>query len=144
VTQFPAVVMERELKASAERVFQAWTDPTQLVHWFRGNPGTKVESAEVDLRVGGRYRIVIRSEDDEFIVFGTYSVVDPPRVLEFTWRWEVSSLEPADTLVRVELQPTGAGTHLRLTHTNFSTERSSKAHDQGWTGVLATLESYLD
>lgn len=136
--------MERELKASAERVFQAWTDPNQLVQWFRGAPGTKVESAEVDLRVGGRYRIVIRSEDDEFIVFGTYSVVDPPRLLEFTWRWEVSSIEPGDTLVRVELLPTDAGTHLRLTHSNFSTERSSQVHDQGWTGVLSTLESYLD
>ncbi len=144
MSQFPAVVMERELKASAERVFQAWTDPNQLLQWFRGAPGTKVESAEVDLRVGGRYRIVIRSEDDEFIVFGTYSAVEPPRLLEFTWRWEVSSIEPGETLVRVELKPTDTGTHLRLTHSNFSTERSSQTHDQGWTGVLSTLESYLD
>lgn len=143
MSDFPAVVLEREYPASIERVYRAWSDPNQLTQWFRGSPGTKVESADVDLRVGGRYRIVIRSEDDEFVVFGAYSAVEPPHLLEFTWQWEISSLEPAETLVRVELRPTEAGTHLRLTHTNFSTERSSQAHDVGWIAVLATLESYL-
>ena len=140
---FPAVVLEREFPVPVERVFQAWTDPLHLSRWFRGSSETLIESAETDVRVGGRYRIVIRSESDQFIVFGTYSAVEPPTLLEFTWQWEVSSLEPAETLVRVELSPTAAGTHLRLTHTNFSTERSSQAHDGGWLRVLASLESYL-
>ncbi len=143
MTPFAPLVIDREYPVPIERVFRAWSDPVQLQQWFRGSSEAVVESAEVDLRVGGGYRIVIRIEDDEFVVFGHYSAVETPTLLEFTWKWEVSSLEPGETLVRVELTPLDGGTRLRLTHSNFSTERSSQTHDAGWIRVLATLDSYL-
>ena len=52
------LVIERILKASPERVFDAFTDPEQLMKWWWPN-GFTCPAAEVDLRVGGRYRLAM-------------------------------------------------------------------------------------
>lgn len=141
--KYPPVVIEREYNAPIERVFRAWTDPGQLRQWFKEAPETEIEPAKFDLRAGGDYRIEIKSGDEDYVVYGTYTKVDPPRTLEFTWMWEESSMEPGETLVRVDLEPIGDRTKLTLTHTRFTTERSAQAHDKGWNGVLASLEKHL-
>lgn len=51
-------VIERMLKASPERVFDAFTDPVQLEKWWWPN-GFSCPAAEVDLRVGGMYRLAM-------------------------------------------------------------------------------------
>ena len=50
-------VLSRVIAAPRERVFQAWTDPTQIVQWFGPN-GFKVESLECNVHTGGRWRFV--------------------------------------------------------------------------------------
>jgi uncharacterized protein YndB with AHSA1/START domain len=52
------LVIERTLKASPERVFDAFTDPGQLEKWWWPN-GFTCPAAEVDLRVGGTYRLAM-------------------------------------------------------------------------------------
>ena len=143
MTEYPAVTIERELDASIERVYEAWTQPAKLLKWFHGSEAVRVESVDVDLREGGAYRITLRDPEDEMVVFGHYTRVDPPRSLEFTWQWAVSSLEKAETLVLVELESHGPRTLLRLTHSRLSSERSSQAHDAGWSGVLSSLASFV-
>jgi uncharacterized protein YndB with AHSA1/START domain len=50
------LVVRKTIRASAERLFTAWTDPAQLkLGW--GPHGVQCTEAEVDLRIGGRYRI---------------------------------------------------------------------------------------
>jgi uncharacterized protein YndB with AHSA1/START domain len=51
------IVLTRVIAAPRERVFQAWTDPAQIVQWF-GPDGFQVESLECDIRPGGRWRFV--------------------------------------------------------------------------------------
>ena len=98
----------------------------------------------VDLRPGGAYRIEIHGPDNEvFIVSGTYLTVDPPHRFEFTWKWAESTVEPTETVVMVALKPNGKGTHLTLTHSQFSSDRSAQAHNMGWTGVLTTLGTFV-
>jgi uncharacterized protein YndB with AHSA1/START domain len=139
-----SIVIERELKAPVERVFSAWTDPTKLCRWFRASEALEIASVDVDLQVGGMYRIVLKDPEDTMVVFGRYTKIDAPHLLEFTWQWEVSSLEPGETLVLLELFPHVIGTLMRLTHSRFSTERSHQAHDKGWNGVLATLTAFVE
>src|SRR5262249_62301416 len=54
----PSFTLRRRLRASPSQVFSAWTDPKKIVRWF-GPRDTRQDSvvAEMDLRVGGRYRI---------------------------------------------------------------------------------------
>ncbi len=145
MTQDAKVVIERELKVPVDRVFSAWTDPAKLCRWFKSSQAMKIEAADVDLQVGGGYRIVLKDEDgDTMVVFGHYTRIEPPQLLEFTWQWEVSSLEKGETLVLVELLPHTVGTLMRLTHTLFSSERSYQAHEMGWSGVLATLTAFVE
>lgn len=56
------IVLSRVIAAPRERVFQAWTDPKQIVQWF-GPDGFKVESLECDIRPGGRWRFVYTGPD---------------------------------------------------------------------------------
>ncbi len=76
------IVLSRVIAAPRERVFQAWTDPKQIVQWF-GPDGFKVESLECDIRTGGRWRFVFTGPDgkrwDNRMVFLR---VEPPRLIE--------------------------------------------------------------
>ena len=49
------IVLARVIDAPRESVFDAWTDPEQLVAWF-GPRGMTIETHEIDIRVGGLWR----------------------------------------------------------------------------------------
>jgi uncharacterized protein YndB with AHSA1/START domain len=143
MTVFPSVTIEREYDAPIERVFKAWTEPDQIRQWFHHAENSRVASAEAEASVGGKYRITVDNDDYTMVMFGAYTIVDPPKTLEFTFLWEESSMEKAETLVRVDLEPIGNRTRLKLTHSRLSSEESSQAHGQGWDGVLNSLSTYL-
>src|SRR5438445_13670197 len=94
------VRLQRTFQAPREKVFQAWTRPEDLKRWSApGDLTTPV--AEVDLRVGGRYRIDMRAPDGTLHrVTGTYREVDPPNRLVYTWQWETTP-GATETLVTV-------------------------------------------
>lgn len=80
--------LTRTLKAPREKVFWAWTTSEALKSWY-GPEGWTTPSAEVDLRVGGGYRIVMKGpQAEEIILSGTYREVQPPERLVYTWQWE--------------------------------------------------------
>lgn len=132
----------RHLRASPERVFAAWTDPKILAKWFFPNSAFEVPVAETDVKVGGRYRIVMKSPDGELHdVSGVYREIVANKRLVFSWAW---ASEPNDqTIVTIDLRPIGGATELTLTHDRFATETSREKHLQGWTGCLANLETFL-
>ena len=77
-------VTKRRVAAPRERVFQAWTKAEHLQRWFFPSlNGEAVPHAEVDLRVGGRYRITMHTPDGGItaVVGGTYHEVHPPEKL---------------------------------------------------------------
>ena len=98
--------LQRRFDADIERVFTAWTDPLLLARWF-GPPGFSVLDCEADLRVGGRYSIVISDGTGARIThFGEYVDIDPPRRVVFTWVLQNQACggsvdQHADTLVTV-------------------------------------------
>jgi uncharacterized protein YndB with AHSA1/START domain len=95
--------------------------------------------ADVDVRVGGRYRFAMRSPDgEEHRVSGIYREVVPNRKLVFTWAWQ--STPERESLVTVTLKPAAdGGTDLTLTHEQFFDEAARDRHEQGWTGSLDRL-----
>jgi uncharacterized protein YndB with AHSA1/START domain len=136
------LVLKRTLAARPERVFAAWTRPELVRRWF--SPGTLVvEEAELDVRVGGSYRIVMMSpEGDPHSPGGVYEKVVPNEKLVFSWKWADSELV---TRVTVELRAVGEGqTELTLTHEGFPDQETQDAHDQGWAGCLVKLPAALE
>ncbi len=63
------IVLEREFNAPRHLVVKAMTTPDLIKRWLGGTRAT-VLSAEVDLRVGGRYRYVFRRPDGKQFAFG--------------------------------------------------------------------------
>jgi uncharacterized protein YndB with AHSA1/START domain len=128
--------LRRTLSFPIDRIWQALTDPVALAAWFW--PERFATTAEVDLRVGGRYRI--DGPGAGMAVAGEYTAVEPPRRLAFTWRW---ADETDETLVTVELTPVDAGTDLVIVHSRFATAADRDNHAEGWSDCLDRLPGWL-
>ena len=135
--------LTRTFAAPRERVFRLWTDPEALKTWF-GPVGYSTPSAEVDLRVGGQYRLGMRKlpDGDMFYLTGAYREVRPPEKLVYTWRWE-SEPELGETLVTVEFRNRGNSTDVVVTHELLPTEKARDDHDKGWNSCLDRLAQAL-
>ncbi len=135
--------LERRIAAPPERVFAAWTTPEVLSRWFSPSPEYSVHVHQLDLRVGGAYRIEMRhTGGNAHVAYGTYREITAPRRLSFTWRWENDPAVP-ETLVTVLVTPDGAGTKLEFLHERFADAEQRDKHNQGWTGCLARLLAEL-
>ena len=99
----PALSIDRTLRAAPARVWQAWTQAEALKHWFAPSDAFKVEVIEVDVRVGGRFRIKMNAPDGEVHdVSGVYREVVPNERLVFSWAWRTTP--ERESLVTVTLQ----------------------------------------
>jgi uncharacterized protein YndB with AHSA1/START domain len=131
----------REINASVERVFEAWTDQDRLLAWFCPKD-MEVAAASVDLRVGGRYRVSMRSPDGRtYTAVGEYREITAPDRLCFTWDWEEEEYGAGETLVTVELREIGDSTEVALTHEGFANQEAVDSHTEGWNSCFDRLEN---
>ncbi len=128
--------IERVLKAGLEDVYAAWTRAELLAQWYCPNPKLELK-VDADVRVGGTYVV----EMGQYVVRGSYTEVDPPHLLEFTWKWDEDTDEPST--VRVELSEVDEGTRMLLLHTGFTGPDDAANHLQGWEPQLNRLEQLL-
>jgi uncharacterized protein YndB with AHSA1/START domain len=98
---------------------------------------------ELDLQVGGSYRIRMEIEGGPYTAYGTYKEIDPPRRLVYTWDWTEESHQVGETTVTVEFVEVDGGTEVRLTHDGFPAPEAKEAHEQGWGGCLDRFEALL-
>jgi uncharacterized protein YndB with AHSA1/START domain len=134
------LIVRRTIAASPQRLFDAWTQPLELRRWW-GPEGVVCTAAEVDLRVGGGYRIANQFPDGttEWIS-GEFLSIEPPRELVFSWR--LGAAETAER-VTVRFEPHGAQTEVIVTHERIRGDRTRDRHEQGWDGCLKGLAAYL-
>lgn len=144
--RLPQLSVRRSYAAPPEVVFRAFTEPALLERWFRPSPDVTVRVTELDLRVGGRYRLVFRFPDDRTaVVIGEYRAIARPHRLAFTWTWEPPDPHAGiDTLVTMDLREKKGGTELALTHASFPTEEIMRRHESGWGAVLESLHGFTD
>lgn len=139
-TNKPSLTLKRRIKASPEKIYQAWTDPRKIAAWF--GPHETVDGsvrAQMDVRAGGRFQVSFNTEDGEYHeVGGTYREIVLNEKLVFTWAWH--STPERESLVTITLSPDGAGTLLTLHHEQFFDEKARDGHLRGWTGALDKLE----
>jgi uncharacterized protein YndB with AHSA1/START domain len=132
--------LERTFDAPREAVFDAWTAPEVLRRWWAAKPSWRSPAAEVDLRVGGNYRLTMEDPDSgqKYIVAGHYTDVERPARLAYTWRWEGQEENPESTVV-VEFIEQGERTTVVLEHTRLPSVESRDGHRDGWLGCLENL-----
>jgi len=134
----------RTFSAPREKVFRAWTEPEAMKRWWIPRDGFSVPEAQVDLRVGGRYRVAMRNPEGEvFHVSGEYREVAAPEGLVYTFRWELASMDVGETLVTVDFRDLGEVTEIVLRHERFPTAEARDNHVRGWTGTLDHFEKTL-
>jgi uncharacterized protein YndB with AHSA1/START domain len=140
-----AIDLEVQIAAPPDRVFQAITDPTQLLRWWGQQGMYHTTKWCTDLRPGGQWGCEGVSDKDgsAFHVKGEYLEVDPPRLLIHTW---ISSWSgDLTTVVRWELEPVAAGTMIRLHHSGFAgAPASAKGHYEGWIRVLGWMQAFVE
>ncbi len=137
----PPLVVTRTFAAPRERVFKAWTDPNQLSRWF-GPSDEYTAKAQVDLRVGGAYRLEMHhSGGNVHTVVGIYREIIVPERISFTWQWEGSTAP--DTLVTIDFVSVGNSTEITMTHQKFADLETRNRHNEGWSGGFARLERLL-
>ncbi|MGI9520964.1 MAG: SRPBCC family protein [Hyphomicrobiaceae bacterium] len=142
-TTAPKLKINRLLNGSAEKIFSAWTDPARLVQWFGPSERMTCEVPELELRVGGRYTILMHSPDGErHCVSGEYREIIPNEKLVFSWAWE--STPDRVSQVTVTLRPHGDQTRLQLTHEQFFDESIRDRHNEGWSGSLDRLAAKIE
>ena len=141
--QKPFLNLVRAYPVAPEKVWRAWTDAQALKKWWGPGPGEPVAVAELDVRVGGRFRIVFGGpQGTAHEVQGTYQEVVPNRKLVFTWTWPNSTPE-RESVVTIVFRAADGGTELDFRHEQLFDEKVRDDHKRGWTGSLDKLEKFL-
>jgi uncharacterized protein YndB with AHSA1/START domain len=137
------VRIERTFKAPIERVFDAWTSAEVMRRWWQAEHGWETTEAEVDLRLGGAVRVVMRDpeRDVEHGGGGAYTEIERPRRLAFTWIWDDDTRR---TLIEIDFAETEDGTSVRFTHSGLWDEAAVRSHEGGWGRILDNLGRTLE
>ena len=132
------LVVRRTIRASPRRLFAAWTEPAQLRRWW-GPEGVRCVGAEVDLRVGGQYRIDNALPGGELLsIVGEFERIEPPHRLVYTWRVDGTPVAFERVTVRFEADAAGS-TEVIVTHERIVNEAVREQHRRGWEGCLQGL-----
>jgi len=125
------VRIERTYEATTEEVFDAWTSPEVIARWFKPAQGWQEASAEVDLRVGGRVRVVMRDPDGEPVsAEGEYTLIDRPNKLAFTWTFEDDPSN--EQMIEIEFTERDDATMVVFVNSDISEAERRDAQDEGW------------
>jgi uncharacterized protein YndB with AHSA1/START domain len=136
------VRIERTFAASAEDVFDAWTSPEVMRRWLHCAPDWETPEAEVDLRVGGKVRVVMRRPDGtEVEAHGEYTLIDRPDRLVMTWTFDDDSSN--EQLIELTFAESEGSTTVLLVNSGISTDERRDAQDEGWHGCLEQLGRLL-
>jgi uncharacterized protein YndB with AHSA1/START domain len=112
--EYGPLVLTRNFFVAPDKVWRAWIDPAAIRIWF-GQADAPGWQAEMDVREGGRYRLVMQdSKGGYYEARGMYREVVRDRKLVFTWTWQKGP-EAVEALITVNLRPVAGGTELDFT-----------------------------
>lgn len=138
-----SVTITRTFDAPIELVYEAWTDPKQVVRWMKCEPGVELIYDQWTPAVGQAFSSTMR-KPGEWEVSGTgrFVEVDPPRVLAYVQDPHAGMNLPEMT-IRVVFKESNGGTELTLTHSGLPSDEMGGIVQGGWTGSMAQLKDHL-
>ena len=95
------ILITREFDAPRQLVYRAWTTPELVRRWWSGHRG-RVTSAEIDLRVGGRWRYVMVANGGFEVAFhGEYREIVPDERIVSTEVYELPGASDEDGVLNI-------------------------------------------
>jgi uncharacterized protein YndB with AHSA1/START domain len=135
--------IERTFAAPAPAVFDAWTNVEVLRRWWAAGRDWETTVADVDLRAGGRLRLVMRTPDGiEYGGEGRYVELTRPTRLAFTWRWD-EPLGGGAQFVEVEFRENPDRTTTVSLINSGLPEAEREDHREGWELSFDNLDDVL-
>jgi uncharacterized protein YndB with AHSA1/START domain len=136
--------MQRTFDAPAQAVFDAWTSEEVMRRWWHARRDWETPVAVVDLRVGGDVRVVMRNPHtgEEHGGTGTYTEIDPPRRLAFTWLWDRDP--ETRQYIELDFEEHDGRTTVRFTHSDLWNEEAVRSHEDGWGTCFDNLAQVLE
>ena len=122
----------RTISASAEKIFDVWTDPTSP-----GGPWFGAARCLIDVKVDGLFYFAVEHEGRTWAHYGRFTRIERPSVIEYTWMSEAT--QGVESVVTVTLQPLGEETEVTLRHSNVPDDEMGRRHAEGWTWMLNML-----
>jgi uncharacterized protein YndB with AHSA1/START domain len=142
VTDDRTLRIERTFQAPAEAVFEAFMSEEVFRRWWHAALGWETTGAEIDPRVGGTIRVVLRnpSKGAEHGGGGVYTEIEPPTRVAFTWLWDGDTRR---TLIEIDLAETDGVTRVRLTQSGLWDEEAVRSHEEGWSTLFDHMHATL-
>jgi len=136
--------IERTFPAPAQAVFDAWTSEEVLRRWWHPGADWETPHAEVDLRIGGIFRVAMRNPRDgaEHSGGGEFTEIDPPNRLAFTWVWD--DTPDQRQLVEVEFSERDGVTTVVMVNSGLPDEETKNSHRDGWLKSFDNLDGVLE
>lgn len=140
-----SIRLERIIRAPREAVFDAWLSAEMLKLWWPAGSDWDTPVADVEPRVGGRLRLVMRSPaGEEFGGTGEFTELERPERLAFRWTWDGHAAHGGTQLIEVDLSDRGDGTtEVVLTNTGLPDDEAKREHRKGWEVSFDNLERAL-
>lgn len=136
--------IERLIDASPDAVFDAWTTREAMERWYADGDDFVASVLELDVRVGGSYRIEFGPAGaTPYVEYGEYLEVDRPHLLAMTETLEGVEAPWRNTRVTVELHDDDGKTRLVLIHEGFPTTAHRDLASGGWPGFLERIAALL-
>ncbi len=129
------LTVSREIDATPEEVFDAWTDPSKFGAWFG------VSRLIMDPVVDGLYYIAVDYQGRIWPHYGRFVRLDRPRLIEQTWMSE--GTKGLESIITFTIEPHGDRVQLTIRHSGVPDDEEGRRHEEGWTGGLEAIEKYL-
>ena len=135
------LIITRVFDAPRALVFEAWTKPEHLVHWFCPDSFT-LPVCEMDFRVGGSQRLCMRASGGwEHYVHGVYREIVPAERIVWTSAFE--DVPGSEVLTTVTFADHDGKTKLTVHQTYSFESDATRGAPQGWTETLDHLAAYV-
>jgi len=135
------IVITRTFDAPRELVFQSWTNPKHMVQWW-GPRGFTLATCETEVRVGGRFRLVMRGPDGKDYPFqGAYlEIVEPERIV---FQGTIHDEPGHQVWTTVTFAEEHGKTKVTVRQTYSFESDATRGAPEGWRQTLDRLGEYL-
>ena len=130
------ITVEVNVRAPIENVWQAYTTPSDIVHWNAASDDWHTTQASVDLRAGGAFSSRMEAKDGSFgfDFAGTYTNVVTHRVIEYAF---------GDRQAKVEFTEKPDGVAVKVVF-DAETTHSIEQQQEGWQAILDNFARYVE
>lgn len=131
------ITINANVKASAHKVWEVWTDPKHIVKWNTASSEWHTPRAENDLRVGGQFLSRMEAKDGSFgfDFKGTYDEIEPLKKIGYTMedgRKAVTNFQENNGTVEI------------TTVFDAESQNSIDMQRDGWQAILNNFKNYTE